>query len=842
MDPVQIETGTFSSDGIDVEYLFQPARGDREHLIVLFSGFGRLGSVDYYKEAQRSLRTNVLWIVDRFDGHFSYYLRAFGGHDIAPTIRALIEERRNALGLARSQVSLAGFSKGASAALYYALAFDFPRVVAAAPRYRIGSYVKAHRPHDLSAMTGGSEEILHELDSTFDVLAARRRNPNCSIVLLTSPADDRHLTEAAPLAGLLSPYDNFTVVNTLSPQVMRHQDVTIYNVPLINALLIMAAEGLPWPSSPKRRGRARDDSFDAAAGITVPMIFNGLDGLGTSRDFDHVVQEQAERGILESAATSVDFDGAGTLYVEGYMYQRGTPIPSYGMFRPSLILNDQHTGEKHHLPLGALKNEGLSASQYQQAWVDYSHAGFASPRQIGFDLSRLPHGRYRIDARWNKDGVVLHKKGISAPEHETWRLIGDRWIGSVCDGGAWMLHSVDTAGRPATGSYTELTSMSATASLVFPRGYFVPRGIDHPLWASVKYALSAIPAEGSTARVRSFTLANDNRKDASQKAGEPWRDQSKATFSTRHHEGLDVFSLSPGKYKLRISARRKDDVQSITLPGTLLIDDGLPSKPLVGVIGSDLSRDNFSSHVRPGWKEDFAFHGSFYQSSLISFLAPSLEVRDDIVDDLNRHDAAVTLSDMRKEYRDAITRNAPDVLVVDVFADAHMGVIGVGDTWITDNPWKVRNSRFYQTLDQSTRRSFTENQEQFLELYRKACRRFAHFLQACAPNTRVILNRARGVARHRGLEHPSGLFDGEAQELLNARHAQLEEVFLGEVAAEIIDPMFEGAVGDSDHPRGADPHHYEQAVYERFRTQLRKLVGVEVTATWIPAPENSRGA
>ena len=842
MATVQIETGTFSSGGIDVDYLFQPARDDRQHLIVIFSGFRKLGAVDYYGEAQRTLRANVLWIVDRFDDHFSYYLRAFGGKDITTAVHALIEERRISLGLTKSQVTLAGFSKGGSAALYYGIAFGYPRVVAAAPQYRIGRYVDEHWKGELAAMTGGSPQILSALDSTFDELVSRDRYKSCSVALLTSPADTQYLTEAAPLAGLLSTYENLLTVSSLSPLVTKDVDVTPYNVPLINALLILATEGLAWPTPTVGEDGDSDEPFDRAAGVRVPMLHNGCDGLGSMLEPKDVMLQQSKRGILEAAVTSVELKDGGIFHLEGYMFRRGTPAPGYGGFTPSLILRDEHSGAERPLAIGALKNEQLSSAQYRQVWVDYSHAGFASLKHSGFDLSHLPLGRYRVDARWAKDGDELTADGITAPRHETWRLVGDRWIGSVCDGDTWLLHSIDTAGRSASGSFTELTSMSATSSLIFPRGYFIPLGMDHPRWDSVRYAVSAVPLDDTTQRVRSFTLANDNRADAGRKSGEAWRDQSKATFSTRRHAGLDVSSLSPGRYALRISARRKDDVQSITLPGTLHIEDGLPARPRVGVIGSCVTRDNFSSRVRPGWKADFALHGEFYQSTLISFLAPPLDVEDNVVDDLAAHDATVTLADMRKTYRHEIARDNPDLLIVDTFSDARMGVIAAGGTWITDNVWKVRNSLFYRSLDQSTRRSFTENMEAFLELYREASRKFAQFLQTSAPGTRVVLNRARGVARYRGLDHRGGVFDAKPVQELNAKRAQLEDVFLEEVPAEIIDPMFDGAASDAEHPWGAGPAHYEQAVYELFRAQLRKIAGVDVTATWVPSPELDAGA
>src|SRR5699024_7599995 len=93
---------------------------------------------------------------------------------------------------------------------------------------------------ELAAMTGGSPQILSALDSIFDELIAGDRDRSCSVVLLTSPADAQYLTEAAPLAGLLSGYENFFTVSTLSPLVTKHVDVTPYDVPLINALLLLA--------------------------------------------------------------------------------------------------------------------------------------------------------------------------------------------------------------------------------------------------------------------------------------------------------------------------------------------------------------------------------------------------------------------------------------------------------------------------------------------------------------------------------------------------------------------------------------------------------------------------
>lgn len=837
MEHVRVENGTYSSGDIEVEYLFQPARDDRQHLIVIFSGFRALGAVDYYGEAQRSLRANVLWIVDRFDGHFSYYLRAFGGRDVTLAVNSLIDERRRALGLPKSQVTLAGFSKGGSAALYYGIAFDYPRVIAAAPQYRIGSYVKENWPGELEAMTGNSEKNLHDLDTALEDLLTQDTASRCSVVLVTSPSDPQYLAEAAPLAGLLSAGHQFFTVSTMSPHVARHIDVTRYNVPLINSLLTLATEGLAWPS-PRRVGEPfRDPAFDDAAGRAVPMICNGMNAFSSALDPERVRQTQAKREALEVAATSVRLEEGGNLFVEGYMFQRGVPVPSYGLFAPSLALHDLKTGAEHQLAVGALKNDELSAAQFEDVWVDYSHAGFASLKNTGFDLSRLPLGRYRVDAGWQKDGVHRSATGITAPRHEVWRLVGDRWIGSTSDAGRWTVHSISIAGRPPLDSYTELTSMTAESSRIYPRGYLVPRGMDHPRWDSVRYGIAALPVKGS-APVRSFTLANDNRRDASEKSGEPWRDQSKATFSTRNHNGLDVSSLAPGDYRLQITARRRDDVQSIVLPGVLTVEDGLPKRPWVGVIGSCVTRDNFSSRVRPGWREDFELHGAFYQSSLISFMAPSLALPDDVVSDLNPHDSAVTLEDMRKGYRQDIERDAPDLLTVDLFADVRMGVIGVGDTWMTDNAWKVQHSAFYGTLDLSRRRSFSERPEEFIELFREACARFAEFARVEAPRTQVVLNKARHVTHHRGFARPGGMFDRRRMAVMNEQWARLDEIFLQEVDAEVIDPMFAGAMGDSDHAWGSGPVHYESGVYDRFRTQLRNIAGVHVETSW-SAPEES---
>src|SRR5699024_5951853 len=115
-------------------------------------------------------------------------------------------------------------------------------------------------------------------------------------------------------------------------------------------------------------------------------------------------------------------------------------------------------------------------------------------------------------------------------------------------------------------------------------------------------------------------------------------------------------------------------------------------------------------------------------------------------------------------------------------------------------------------------------------------------LRASAPATRVVLNCARGVTRCRGFAPRGGVFAAATVKQLNDRRAQLEAVFLEADPAESIDPMVGGAVSDADHPCGAGAAHYEQSVYERFRTQLRRIAGVEVTATREPSPQSAPGA
>src|SRR5699024_12255310 len=105
------------------------------------------------------------------------------------------------------------------------------------------------------------------------------------------------------------------------------------------------------------------------------MIHNGADGLGSSLDPDHIMQEQSMREDLEAAVTSIKLKDGGILHPEGYMIRRGTPAPTYGAFAPSPLLHDEHSGAAPHLAVGALKNEGLSASPLQEARVAGSHYG-----------------------------------------------------------------------------------------------------------------------------------------------------------------------------------------------------------------------------------------------------------------------------------------------------------------------------------------------------------------------------------------------------------------------------------------------------------------------------------
>ena len=82
----------FKYQDINVKYKFKPQSTDRNHLFVVFSGFGSNSEsiYDFIGESALSVKGNILYIKDEFFGGATYYLCHNNDFTIEKSIIALI--------------------------------------------------------------------------------------------------------------------------------------------------------------------------------------------------------------------------------------------------------------------------------------------------------------------------------------------------------------------------------------------------------------------------------------------------------------------------------------------------------------------------------------------------------------------------------------------------------------------------------------------------------------------------------------------------------------------------------------------------------------------------------
>lgn len=822
-----------------VFYRFRPAKDDRQYLVVVLSGFrDPVHSVDFVGGAE-SIRSNILWIYDDFEGLPGYYYWGKGVRDLSHAVHSAIEDIRFKLGIPLSSVILLGLSKGANAALLFAAEYGYSKIVASAPRAFNGSSMMMYHNDVFEHIRDGKLEasaLAKRLDKELATRLELDDELDKSIFVLTSPADkDRYLTESVALSNLLSKYRNFQLIQTRSNLVFNHIQVSKYNLSLYISIIVMFTEGMtPSFVGPK----VDDDEFIRSGGDLSKAIGNGgLNNPSIERSVDPSLLS-VKSGALETCALKVALSQAAVLKVSGYAIKRGAPLDGHGLLKLKLILKPTDSAQDTlWAPLGSIKDPSLSARLYSAEFVDYSFGGFATIQERGIKLSKLPVGQYSISLRMTaSDENVPMQEALSAPFHSNWVVANDRLIGVDSDSDGWRINSRPIIATSRKDVYFEMTEFLVRGSLLFVEGYFIPSGVTLSRWGTIVYylVLERAGADGSYEVSHSYYLANGNKENAGALSGEPWRDQSKAYFATKRYSGIDISDLLPGRYRVTVTARCGDDVFSRRLDRSLSVSDGSlgwsAKTPSVSVIGSCVSRDNFNSKLSPEWKDYWALGPVFYQSSLVSLMSNPIAIAGNTFKDLDRHSFDVTAADFSKTFLDDLRDFTPDVLIVDCFADVRFGVVEVDGSWITHNEWKVTRSSDFKHMSSGVQVDMLRDRSRYIELFEDACNRFAAYMGTYLPNTRLVLNQARNVNLHRNLNAPGGRFSRDLVAKWNDSWAVLDRIFSTCCGASILDPMDDDLQGASDHAWGPGPVHYESDYYDRFHSRLFQTVDRKTVA------------
>ncbi|WP_152666823.1 accessory Sec system protein Asp2 [Arthrobacter sp. YC-RL1] len=782
----------------------QEAKSDRNHLVVVFSGFRKHGTFDFGGGILNTFPSHIIWIDDTFNKKYSYYMLANGGEDISHDINEFIMQKLQSLGLDKKQCTLAGFSKGGSAALYYGVKFGYQNIVTSVPQFNISKYVRDNWASECDAMFGGKDGAIYKkYENIISNIMNGDEDINKNIYLFTSPSDIQYETEIIPNLHLFEKYTNFNLVTSETPLVSQHDEVTRYNIPLILSVLNFLSEGI-YPAFGQVLNGSKSFSAPNNAVLGLPNI------------------EPIPTGEISKISVSDS-----KLYIEGFGFFRNKSVSRYGEISYNLKLKSKQ--DEFTVRLGQDKDRLLSSRQFSGKYVDYSHARFATMRHLGIDLKSLPDGRYDIEVETvaeDYNGTISDFASGISPKNFIER---DATFRIVQSGVKFVLIKDSFAIKSRMNTYFKLESMAVDQSKIYLQGYFIPTGFQFGTWRSISYYLRLVNIEDN--RTFLFKLASANRDDACALSGDIYLDQSKAYFATPGYSGIDISSVTVGEYNIQLVADFSGGIIFSKMLGNLRVSFAeTHDKVSVAVVGSCVSRDIFNSSLNPGWRNYADLIDSFYQMSIMSMMANPSSIPSSTFGDLNEHDLSITKKDLNKEFLTTISESKPSFVLFDLFADARFDVIDLGDSLITENMWKIGSSANFSSLDGYPRISPLVNEDDYFKVFEQTCVKLRNWIKLNIPDSTIILNSCRNARQWLGLTE-FGEFNAESVDTQNNRWDMLERIFVSVLNPAVIELSRPSTLADPVHPWGLGPVHFESGFYHDLAAELYEKYYPDKTKT-----------
>ncbi|WP_018750724.1 serine aminopeptidase domain-containing protein [Paenibacillus sanguinis] len=208
-----------------LRYLFSKAKSSV--LIVIFSGFsGENERPKYnYIRSLNNIRTNKLFILDNFGygNRGTYYLGENNDFYVEKSVDELIEIIKKKYGITKTV--FLGSSKGGTSALYFGTKHEADYIIAGAPQYYIGSYLKADwHSKILKGIMGDTKEVSINFLNTLLPQAISEGNTKTKIYLHYS-VNDRY-TYQEHVLDLIKDINNkgYTLIEDIQSY-KNHNDV-----------------------------------------------------------------------------------------------------------------------------------------------------------------------------------------------------------------------------------------------------------------------------------------------------------------------------------------------------------------------------------------------------------------------------------------------------------------------------------------------------------------------------------------------------------------------------------------------------------------------------------------
>lgn len=494
------------------------------------------------------------------------------------------------------------------------------------------------------------------------------------------------------------------------------------------------------------------------------------------------------------------------MFLSGYAYFQGIDVNSFGLIRSELQLENSEF--KFSVPLGGVKN-----TQRSTELNDYSYSQISTISNAGIDLSEIPYGRYEIllKSTQGKLSNSSRLKSADLTQSITFTQNGSIRIFKSNNSIALIYEPINFA--QTDDYFFELLNLTITQRKLDVLGLFGPKGYELSEWNSIDYYLLVVGQENQV--VRTIRLANGSRDNIDAYSGDKYLDQSKAVFAPQRYLPLDLdtFNLPFGEYTLSVAARHETRIMVKSLERNLIYHpvEGVP-KLKVAVIGSCVSRDLFNKKLNPTWRTGYELLGTFYQMSLISLMSESVPVPEALREQMDSHSFACTSADFKKDFLQELSLNKPDVILLDLRIDARFGVLQIGNSWITDNQWKIGQTNYYEQLKNNSKLSMSAKRVDFIKLFEESVIKFRNFLSTHLPECNIYLNSSRGVNFYRDGLSNIKMVSSTINEH-NKNWDELDNIFQKNIDCRRIVPNIRFVGSALDHPWGKGPIHYELSYY-----------------------------
>lgn len=506
-----------------VEFQFRPARGDRRHLLVVFSS---VGSKYGFGNALDSVQCNVLRIRDHFDGAASYYVARDMDFTVTDSVQALIESHMDRLRISRDEVTLLGASKGGSAALYYGVRFDYRNIVASTPQYFLGSYSLGHgQLGDAVLGEGQPAANVETMDAVMKDLLAKEVDFDRNVYLVSSPGDYQYEQEVEHYLPALREYRNFNFLFVDSPTVRRHDEVVRQALPSIWSIVHSLTEGVaPRWGEVRVGGRAEEPERASRH-------------LASLRDTDTAL------AVLNRAVFA---DGKAQL--SGHAFLPGRSASGETAEDKQLIL--EQDGHHWTYPLETTQEIRLYRDYFDEHFCEYASGGFAAP--AGLDFGALPRGTFDVSVCVSspEEGVERRTRLISPKAVDRRQCSGDSEILLKGGRGGVKVIKRGVVGGDSGGLRFALGSLAEKDRVIRAEGVFFLPGRNADRDAHAAYYLVLRNGSGC----HSFRL--EAKKNAERVrphvAAEDLGNYDSGYFTTPHG-GADVSGLPAGRYTVLVS-------------------------------------------------------------------------------------------------------------------------------------------------------------------------------------------------------------------------------------------------------------------------------------------------